>query len=291
MNNLNHDLNNLHITQAESVIDNNNNNNDENQRFIKLLRSYKTYLAKNTFQRRKQFSLDQDESDQAAMDCCELEDIEVNNNKDMLREIKSFISSNKKDSESEHEHHETELPKNLIVTSIPIDVFLEFDVKRKFEQIFKEIDPKCTFCYFRLLRRCSIEYDEGLSACLARYELENFRFLDENLKIFLTRPIRFKSSRTFLEPPENDKAFLISPPASPPVDWEQINEDPPVVNIELIAALSKLNPQEPCEIIKSQDDIPGIVIYPCVDQIETSSLYGNQKMKIIQTRRPNPNDF
>jgi hypothetical protein len=53
-----------------------------------------------------------------------------------------------------------------------------------------------------------------------------------------------KNSRTSLQPPENDKAFLISPPSSPPVGWEQVHEDPPVVNIELLAALSKLNPRK-----------------------------------------------
>ncbi len=48
---------------------------------------------------------------------------------------------------------------------------------------------------------------------------------------------------------------------------------------------------EPCELIKSQDNIPGIVIHPCSDSNETSTSYGGQKKRFIQTRRPNPNDF
>ena len=47
---------------------------------------------------------------------------------------------------------------------------------------------------------------------------------------------------------------------------------------------------EPCEIIKSQDNIPGIVIHPCSDANETTANYG-QKKRFINTRRPNPNDF
>ena len=40
--------------------------------------------------------------------------------------------------------------------------------------------------------------------------------------------------------PERTKQFLISPPASPPVGWEPISEDPPTVDYNLIAALSQL---------------------------------------------------
>ena len=47
---------------------------------------------------------------------------------------------------------------------------------------------------------------------------------------------------------------------------------------------------EPCEIIKSQDNIPGIVIHPCCDSNDTPT-YGGQKKRFINTRRPNPNDF
>lgn len=47
----------------------------------------------------------------------------------------------------------------------------------------------------------------------------------------------------YLRPPELEKNFLISPPGSPPVGWEQVREDPPNVTPlaeDLINALRKL---------------------------------------------------
>jgi len=47
----------------------------------------------------------------------------------------------------------------------------------------------------------------------------------------------------YLRPPELEKNFLISPPGSPPVGWEQIREEPPNVTPlaeDLINALRKL---------------------------------------------------
>lgn len=49
---------------------------------------------------------------------------------------------------------------------------------------------------------------------------------------------------THLRPPAIEKNFLISPPGSPPVGWEQVVEDPPNVSPlaeDLIAALHKLH--------------------------------------------------
>lgn len=50
-------------------------------------------------------------------------------------------------------------------------------------------------------------------------------------------------SEQYLRPPELEKNFLISPPGSPPVGWEQVREDPPNASPlaeDLIHALRKL---------------------------------------------------
>lgn len=46
----------------------------------------------------------------------------------------------------------------------------------------------------------------------------------------------------FLHVPPVTRQFLISPPASPPVGWEQPKEDKPVVDYDLIAAMAQLLP-------------------------------------------------
>lgn len=45
-----------------------------------------------------------------------------------------------------------------------------------------------------------------------------------------------------LQLPAPHKQFLISPPASPPVDWEQSLESRPVINYDLIHAIAELAP-------------------------------------------------
>lgn len=43
-----------------------------------------------------------------------------------------------------------------------------------------------------------------------------------------------------LKLPELEKQFLISPPASPPVGWEQTREEEPVINFDLISRLTAI---------------------------------------------------
>ena len=47
-----------------------------------------------------------------------------------------------------------------------------------------------------------------------------------------------------LHVPPLEKQFLISPPASPPVGWEQPKEDKPVVDYDLLSAMASLSPGE-----------------------------------------------
>ena len=56
-------------------------------------------------------------------------------------------------------------------------------------------------------------------------------------------PLVSKNSR-FLELPPPVRQFLISPPASPPVDWAPGAETEPVVNFDLLAAIANLGPGE-----------------------------------------------
>ena len=72
-----------------------------------------------------------------------------------------------------------------------------------------------------------------------------FYFVDQVLS-----PCR--DEEAFLHVPPLEKQFLISPPCSPPVGWEQPREDKPVVDYDLLAAMAQLSPGKMQDKIRSK---------------------------------------
>lgn len=88
---------------------------------------------------------------------------------------------------------------------------------------------------------------------------------------------------------------MISPPASPPVGWEQTPESHPVINYDLLAAVASLDTTKPYELHTSAQDAPSIVVHLCdeegeeeVEDGESSKFHPLKALprEVTQTRRP-----
>lgn len=98
----------------------------------------------------------------------------------------------------------------------------------------------------------------------------------------------------YLKPPIHDRIYMQSPPTTPPVGWVVQREDPPEINLDLFLALSKLQPDEPLEILPKQNHLPAIIIHPCSDTSDDDlddvinpviDEYGHKKYPTIEAKR------
>lgn len=187
------------------------------------------------------------------------------------------------------------LPNCLIITPVPQDLFTNQELKDEFEQLFRAYDPQIVVLYLKFFQRVRITFTSPCNALQARLHLHEYSFHGNLLKTYFACPIIFRgaSTETHLRPPEAEKLFLISPPVSPPVGWEQKIEDPPIVDLNLIAAMAQLQPNEPHELLTGErgTNTPSIVIHTCDDIIITdeATLRAREKLirpKLVQTRRP-----
>lgn len=215
----------------------------------------------------------------------------VNNDHD---EISNNVSDGEhsRPAEEENQIDVSNLPSSLIITAIPQELFVDQKLKDEFEELFRVYDPEIVVLYLKFFQRVRITFTTSFAALQARLHLHEYPFAGSSIKVYFASPIIFRGSNPegFLQPPKPDKLFLISPPSSPPVGWEQTFEDPPVVDLNLIAAIAQLKPNEIHELVPSDLDLktPSIVIHTCddVEQVEENSKVKLIKPNLVQTRRP-----
>lgn len=92
------------------------------------------------------------------------------------------------------------------------------------------------------------------------------------------------------------KQFLISPPSSPPLGWQQAEEcEPHLFNHDLLAALANLSPGEVHEIHAASENQPGILVHTAIvhDEENTGSSGGESdgqekkvRVGIVHTKCP-----
>lgn len=198
------------------------------------------------------------------------------------------------DSVEEEESGECRDPKSLIVTNVDIAVFMDSLTKADFESRFLVYDSDITFYYIRTFRRVRVDFSSHSSAAMAKSKVDLTVVGGDAIHCYWLRMCGpTHPEEGFLAPPPLEKQWLISPPCSPPVGWEQPRESHPVVDYDLLAAMAQLGPggnhelhPSKCVTIKGQElATPSIVVHVC----EGGGVGDGQRglgAKIAQTRRP-----
>jgi len=199
--------------------------------------------------------------------------------------------------DQEHQQNHDEEPcKSLIVTNVDGSVFVDELAKADFESLFIAFDPSAAFYYIRTFRRVRIDFEGPDEAARAKTHLD--------MKVIGINPIHCyfikiygptDPEEAYLQPPPLEKQFLISPPTSPPVGWEQPREDRPnmnpVMDYDILAAIAQLAPGENHELQASTRYTPAIVVQVCGNQeLDLANFGGKPRQghhgKIVQTRCP-----
>lgn len=85
----------------------------------------------------------------------------------------------------------------------------------------------------------------------------------------------YQDEEGHLKLPPLEKQFLISPPTSPPVGWEQTVEMAPVVcNFDLMSRLAAYSVEDKYEVHEGDESQPTIVVTPAAKEevVITSAL-------------------
>ncbi|XP_050297133.1 protein sarah [Anthonomus grandis grandis] len=186
------------------------------------------------------------------------------------------------DSPNECEEDDFEgLPSSLIVTNIHDAVFSSSEKKQELEELFKIYDPNVTFQWLKSFKRLRVNFTTPLAAATARIELHQYNYKNQIITCYFAQPVT-PVKNSSLQPPAPYKQFLISPPASPPLDWVPHPEGEPIINNDLLAALASLSPGGSHELHPPSPGQPSIVVHTALGVNNTGT-----KPKIVHTAFPN----
>jgi len=197
------------------------------------------------------------------------------------------------DDMQEEDEEEDIPPKSLIATNVDITVFTDEQTKKIFEAKFRMFDQSVCFYYFRTFRRVRIDYTSHANASLAKAKLNLTNIGENTINCYFIKVFSSAPEEGFLQPPPLEKQFLISPPCSPPVGWEQPREGNPVVDYDLLAAMAQLTPGEDHMLHPSHSvticgasiSTPSIVVNICGED-DHNVLNRPPGSKMMQTRCP-----
>ncbi|XP_037948573.1 protein sarah [Teleopsis dalmanni] len=180
-----------------------------------------------------------------------------------------------------------DLPTSIIVTNIHSEVFTNPQLKQEMEDLFRTFSESATFQWLRSFRRLRVNYDNAVAAANARIKLHQYEFNKKTvITCYFAQPVTPVSNKN-LQPPAPVKQFLISPPASPPAGWEPREENEPLVNHDLLAALASLTPGEAHELHPQSDDQPAIIVHTAMlPEAGGPNILSGAKQPIVQTKCP-----
>ncbi|XP_023653514.1 calcipressin-1-like isoform X2 [Paramormyrops kingsleyae] len=153
--------------------------------------------------------------------------------------------------------HFTDLPDALIACKVAEDVFGDPLVKASFEALFRSFDSDVTFQFFRSFRRVQIRFSDALLAAQVRARLHKSEFNGKEMRLY----------------------------------FAQVQDATPVINYDLLCAISKLGPGEKYELHTGTPTTPSVVVHVCESEQDGSGAEDDKRgqrvrPKIVQTRRP-----